>query len=119
MTLPRLLALFVGLAIAVHLYSNRGMHAGDPRQATGSDGVVMLSADWCGYCRALRADLERAAIPYRELDIDRDAEGARAYRALRARGVPVLVVGQDVIYGYDPRRALALAAAAGHGVAAP
>ena len=59
MTLPRLLALFVGLALAVHLYSNRGMPAGDPRHGTGSDGIVMLSADWCGYCRALRADLER------------------------------------------------------------
>jgi glutaredoxin len=119
MTLPRLLALFVGLALAVHLYSKRGLAAGDPRQTTGRNGVVTRPADWCGYCRALRADLQAASVPFRELDIELDAEGAQAYRALRARGVPVLVVGQDVIYGYDPRRALALAAAAGHGVAQP
>jgi len=39
-------------------------------------------------------------------------------RVLRERGVPVLVIGQDIVYGYDPDRARALIAAAGYRVIA-
>ncbi len=76
------------------------LHADDPRTATGDDRVVMLAADWCGYCRKLRRDFDRARVAYRLLDID-TPEGERAMRALGARAVPVTVIGQDVVRGYD------------------
>lgn len=115
----RLIVILVVLFGALHWYSNRGMAAGDPRKQTGTDGLVMLSAEWCGYCNALRAELNRMNVPYRELDIERDREGELAFDALDARGVPVLVVGQDVIYGYDPAGARQLIAAAGHSISTP
>lgn len=76
------------------------LHADDPRTATGDDRVVMLAAEWCGYCRKLRRDFDRARVAYRLLDID-TPEGARAMQALGARAVPVTVIGQDVVRGYD------------------
>lgn len=115
----RLLIILAVLFGSVHWYANRGMAAGDPRRSTGEDGLVMLSAEWCGYCTALRGELNRLGVPYRELDIETNREGEAAFDALDARGVPVLVVGQDVIYGYDPAGARALIAAAGHSIAAP
>lgn len=115
----RLIVFVLVLFIGLHWYSNRGPAAGDPRTQTGRDGVVMLSAEWCGYCDALRSELKRIGVPYRELDIERDREGELAFDALDARGVPVLVVGQDVIYGYDPAGARDLIAAAGHAVSTP
>lgn len=96
----------------LHLYATRGGSAHDPRKDTGSDGIVMLSATWCGYCDALRKDLDGMGVAYRELDID--GAGAAAFDAVNARGVPVLIVGQDVVYGYDPDRARQLIASTGH-----
>lgn len=79
-----------------------GLHPDDPRNTTGDDQVVMVMAQWCGYCRKLRQDFDDAQVAYRMLDID-TPEGERAMRALGARGVPVTVVGQHVVRGYDTR----------------
>ena len=72
----------------------------DPRHGTGDSRIVMLAADWCGYCRKQRKDFELANVHYRVLDIE-TLEGDRAMQALGARGVPVTVIGQDVVRGYD------------------
>jgi mycoredoxin len=36
--------------------------------------LVMYSTPWCGYCRRLKAQLDRADIPYTEIDITDDPE---------------------------------------------
>ena len=77
-----------------------GLHVDDPRLQTGQTGIVMLAAEWCGYCRKQQKDFERAGVRYRVLDVDQE-EGQRAASALGTRGVPVTVVGQQVIRGYD------------------
>lgn len=72
----------------------------DPRRSTGDKRIVMLAAQWCGYCEKLRKDFELADVRYRIIDID-TAEGQRAMSAVGARGVPVTIVGQDIVYGYN------------------
>jgi glutaredoxin len=98
------LLLIVGLAGGFYAWwsSDRQpeLHPDDPRVATGEAGIVMLAAEWCGYCRKQQGDFERAEVRYRVLDIDTPA-GDRAMQALGARGVPVTVVGQTVVRGYD------------------
>lgn len=76
------------------------LHPDDPRNATGDDRIVMLAAEWCGYCRRQQADFAQANVRYRVLDID-TAEGDRAMRAIGARAVPVTIIGQDVVRGYN------------------
>jgi glutaredoxin len=93
------------IAVAAAFLHVRGtadvpLHPDDPRVSTGDDGVVMLAADWCGYCRRQQQEFARAQVRYRVLDIDTDA-GDRAMQAVRARGVPVTIIGQDVVRGYD------------------
>ena len=78
--------------------------ANDPRLATGSDQVLLLSAQWCGYCKALRSALVAHAVPFREIDVETSPEGARAFAALHGNGIPITVVGQNVVYGYDVAR---------------
>lgn len=55
--------------------------------------VTMYSTSWCGYCRRLKGQLDRAGIPYQEVDIERDAAAA-AY-VMRVNGgnqtVPTVV----------------------------
>ena len=92
------LLLVVGIAGGLYAWSRGGqpeLHPDDPRLATGEAGIVMLAAEWCGYCRKQQGDFERAGVRYRVLDIDND-DGDRAMRALGARGVPVTVIGQAV-----------------------
>ncbi|MBB1088353.1 glutaredoxin family protein [Lysobacter sp. SG-8] len=76
------------------------LHPDDPRNETGERRIVMLAAEWCGYCRKQQKAFELADVRYRVLDVDTEA-GQRAMHALGARGVPTTVIGQDVIRGYD------------------
>ena len=101
-TLLVLLMLLAAIGGAYSLWSKREpmLHPDDPRLLTGDGEIVMLAAEWCGYCRKLQGDFERAGVRYRVLDVDQ-AEGDRAAKALGTRGVPVTVVGQQVIHGYD------------------
>jgi mycoredoxin len=36
--------------------------------------LVMYSTPWCGYCRRLKSQLDRADIPFTEIDITDDPE---------------------------------------------
>jgi mycoredoxin len=36
----------------------------------------MYSTPWCGYCHRLKRQLDRAGIPYTEVDIERQPEAA-------------------------------------------
>ncbi len=111
MTTGRVLLVVAVLFGALHVYTTRGGSEHDPRKGTGSTGIVMLSATWCGYCDALRRDLDAMSVAYRELDID--GAGRAAFDSVNGRGVPILIVGQEVLYGYDPARARELIASAG------
>ncbi len=87
----------------------------DPRRQTGSRDIVMLYAEWCGYCRRQQAEFKRAGVQYRALDVD-TAEGEQAMQALKARGVPVTVIGQEVVHGYNTARLQQLLTPLGHQV---
>jgi mycoredoxin len=69
--------------------------------------VVLYATAWCGYCKATRDLLAREGVKYTEFDIENSAEGAKLYRALGGRGVPVLEIGNEVIRGYSEQRILA------------
>ena len=42
-----------------------------------STAVTMYSTVWCGYCRRLKAQMEREGIAYVEVDIEQDPQAAR------------------------------------------
>ncbi|TQL47092.1 mycoredoxin [Homoserinimonas aerilata] len=41
---------------------------------TPTEGITMFSTTWCGYCRNLKGQLDRAGIPYTEVNIE-EVEG--------------------------------------------
>ena len=67
----------------------------------GSKEVILYTTDWCPYCNSLRIHLENNSIPFTEHDIEKSISGIAGFWALRARGVPVSVIGPEVVYGYD------------------
>ena len=42
-----------------------------------SGTITMFSTSWCGYCRRLKAQLDREGIQFTEVDIERDRESAQ------------------------------------------
>lgn len=42
---------------------------------------IIYTTSWCGYCVRLKQQLDRAGVPYREVDIEADA--AAAERVMR------------------------------------
>lgn len=53
----------------------------------------MYTTTWCGYCVRLKRFLEREDIPYREVDIEADAEAAAYVMSVNGgnRTVPTLL----------------------------
>ena len=53
------------------------MSASDPADHTApyvpeTGEVTMFTTSWCGYCRRLKAQLDHAGVPFREVDIEND-----------------------------------------------
>ena len=38
--------------------------------------LTMFSTTWCGYCSRLKSHLDRAGIPYSEIDVEHDPDAA-------------------------------------------
>jgi mycoredoxin len=41
-----------------------------------TQSVIMYSTVWCGYCQRLKAQMNRADIPFTEVDIEADPDSA-------------------------------------------
>jgi glutaredoxin len=65
--------------------------------------VTMYSTSWCGYCRKARDTFTRQGIPFRELDIEKNTEAKQAYDALNGRGVPLIIIDDEQMTGFDIR----------------
>ncbi len=66
--------------------------------------ITLYGTRGCIHCRRLREWLRARGLTFRELDVERDRRAAREFQRLGARGVPVLLVGDRRIDGFDLRR---------------
>ncbi len=41
-----------------------------------AETLTMYSTTWCGYCSRLKGQLQRAGVPFVEINIETDAEAA-------------------------------------------
>ena len=55
-------------------------------------GLTMYTTQWCGYCVRLKAQLDRAGVGYREVDIEADDDAADYVASINSgnRTVPTL-----------------------------
>ena len=67
----------------------------------GAKEITLYSTDWCSYCASLRIYFDTHGITYKEYDVEESAAGMVGMWAFRANSVPVVVVGSEVIYGYN------------------
>ena len=63
--------------------------------------VILYATEWCGYCAATRDFFAANNIRFSELDIEKTAAGYEGHKKLGGNGVPLIVVGDSVIHGYN------------------
>ena len=107
-------ARLAGLILALTLLSacSSQVDLTDVRAMIGDAPVVLLSTSTCGYCRKLRADLSDWGVDYVDVDVESDRNGQRLYDLVNGRGVPILLIGDEIIHGYSPTRSRGLLVAA-------
>lgn len=71
---------------------------------TRSKRVIMYSASWCGVCKQARGYMQAKDIAFREYDVETNARGARDFKRLKGKGVPLIVVGKQRMSGFSAAR---------------
>jgi len=67
--------------------------------------VTVYSTKNCPYCRMAKAFLDKHGVPYEGVDVGEDSNAAKKMIELSGqRGVPVIVVDDEVIIGFDSQR---------------
>jgi glutaredoxin len=66
--------------------------------------IVLYSTTNCPHCRRARAFLQREGIAFRDMDVGSNARARKALERLGARGVPVLLIGDTRLDGFDEKR---------------
>ncbi len=70
-------------------------------QAVEAKPVIMFATSWCGYCRQARKHFRANGIPYKEYDIEKSENAAKAFKKLNGRGVPVILIGRKRMNGFN------------------
>ncbi len=67
--------------------------------------VTVYSTKNCPYCRMVKAFLDRQGVQYRSIDVGENAEEAQKMIEISGQqGVPVIIVDDEVIVGFDSQR---------------
>jgi glutaredoxin len=100
-----LLALVAGLALGGRALWRKvrldGYHVKPSAIEAPADTVVLYTASWCGRSKRAKAFLDEEGIAYEERDIDLTPGAREDLAALESGGVPVIVVGDRKIVGWN------------------
>lgn len=84
---------------------------GGPAGATDEDGkprfprVVVYTTPTCSWCNRLKSYLRRQGVPFREIDVSKDASAAaELQRRSGQMGVPQTEIRGEIIVGFDQAR---------------
>lgn len=95
--------IFIGLAFAIMEgpgLLDRARGAPDYNAAVAGPVTVFTTA-WCGYCKKTKHFLNTHDIPYVEHDIEESSEAMATFTKLGGQGVPLVIVGEQVVRGYS------------------
>ncbi len=66
--------------------------------------VVVYTTRHCTHCKQAIRQLKAWKVGFREMDIETNHRAYAEFRRLRARGVPVITVGERHLFGFDAKR---------------
>lgn len=74
------------------------------KNAFASKKIIMYSATWCGICKQAKKYFKKKKLAFIDYDIDKSEKARRDYKKLKARGVPVILVGKKRMNGFDVKK---------------
>lgn len=83
------------------LLQQRGVPATVAASSAEQPAVVLYATSWCGYCKMTREFFAANGIRYTEHDIEHSSTALQQHRKLGGKGVPLIVVGDEVIKGWN------------------
>ncbi len=66
--------------------------------------ITLYTSANCSHCRQLKQWLKARGQAFAEFDVQKSRRAAKAFAQLGGRGVPLVVVGDEVIHGFDQTR---------------
>lgn len=64
--------------------------------------VAVYSADWCGFCHAVKQYFDKLGVKYTEKDVESDpALAQEAVEKSGQMGIPVIDIDGEIIVGFD------------------
>lgn len=66
--------------------------------------VIIYTSNTCGYCHAAKDYLDDLGVSYDERNVSTDMQARKELMQKGFMGVPVLLVGEEVIQGFDKAR---------------
>jgi glutaredoxin len=69
-----------------------------------SPRITLYTTRNCPHCRQAKQYLQARGLRFAELDVNHSPRGKKEFARLGARGVPVILVGDRRIDGFDRRR---------------
>jgi glutaredoxin len=67
-----------------------------------NDSITMYSTAWCPHCKRAKAYFARKGVGFREVDIEASDAGRREFEEYGGKGVPLIIVGERRMRGFDP-----------------
>ncbi|NMC57390.1 MAG: glutaredoxin family protein [Eubacteriaceae bacterium] len=68
--------------------------------------IIIYTTSKCKYSKMAKKFLDENKIPYVEKDINKDKTAKEEHSKLNLKGVPVFVIGNEVIWGFDKEKLL-------------
>ena len=68
----------------------------------GMSKVIVYSADWCGFCHAVKNYLDQKGVEFEERNVETNpAWGQEAVEKSGQRGIPVVDIDGKIVVGFD------------------
>jgi len=66
--------------------------------------ITLYSTRNCPYCRQAKQYLQRKGVRFQEFDVQKNIRAQKTLAGLGARAVPVIMVGDTRVDGFDRKR---------------
>ena len=66
--------------------------------------ITLYSTRNCPHCRRLKQYLQQYHIPYKEQDVERNHRAQTDFLRAGGRAVPLLVIGDQSLSGFEPKQ---------------
>ncbi len=70
--------------------------------------VIVYTADWCPWCHKAMEFLTEKKVKFEKRDVDDPVYAQEAIEKSGQSGIPVILVGKDIVIGFDDVKLKAL-----------